>query len=400
MDRNTLRPAAEPPPQGTSGSTGRLYSIDHLRAALTILVVLHHVALVYGASSPFYYMNPPFNDLLAFRALLVFVLVNQSWFMGAFFLFAGYFTPGSYDRKGQAAFLKDRLLRLGIPVAVFFLVLQPLSLIGLYLEPVPQIAEPLTWPNYSQMYQYLVGLGPTWFLVLLLVFGFGYAGWRSWRAKQTVRPADASSPPSYLAVSIFILALAAVSYLLRTRIPIGREVGDFPTLAYLPQYLSFFVLGIIAYRRNWLRALPSSMGAVGFVLALAAAVLLFPLAFSGRVFSLELTEGLSNAMGGGHWQSAVYALWDSIFAVGMCLFLIALFRRFFNEDSTLGRFLARQSYAVYIIHIPIIVFLTYAMRGIDLPNLPKFGLASLITVPLCFVVAYILRRIPGVSRVL
>jgi peptidoglycan/LPS O-acetylase OafA/YrhL len=370
-----------------------------LRAALAILVVLHHVSLVYGASAPFYYMNPPFNDLLAFRALLVFVLVNQSWFMGAFFLFAGYFTPGSYDRKGHAAFLKDRLLRLGIPVAVFFLVLQPLSLIGLYLEPVPQIAEPLTWQNYSQIYQYLVGLGPTWFLVLLLIFAFGYAGWRSWRGEQTAAVGE-SSPPSYLAMGSFILALAGLSFLVRTRIPIGRDVGDFPTLAYLPQYLSFFILGIVAYRRGWFRTLPSSMGLVGLVLALAAAVLLFPLAFSGQLFSLELTEGLANATGGGHWQSAVYALWDSSFAVGMCLFLITLFRRFFHEECGLGRFLSQQSYAVYIIHIPIIVFIAYAMRGIDLASLPKFGLASVIIVPTCFVVAYIVRRIPGVSRVL
>jgi glucan biosynthesis protein C len=400
MDQQSLQLTQKSPGQAASGKTSRLFFIDHLRAALAILVVLHHVSLVYGASAPFYYVNPPFNDLLAFRALLVFVLVNQSWFMGAFFLLAGYFTPGSYDRKGQDSFLKDRLLRLGVPLVVFSLVLQPLSLIGLYLEPAPQITEPLTWQNYSQMYQHFVGLGPLWFVALLLVFSFGYAGWRSWRGNGSPSPVADSSRPSYFAIGIFVLALAGVSYLVRTRIPIGREVGDFPTLAYLPQYLSFFVLGSIAYRRNWLRTLPSSMGVVGFVLALAAAVFLFPLAFSGRLFSLELTEGLTNAMGRGHWQSAVYALWDSSFAVGVCLFLITLFRRFFNRETSFGRFLAQQSYAVYIIHIPTVVFLTYAMRGIDLPNLPKFGLASLIIVPVCFAVAYIIRKIPGVSRIL
>jgi peptidoglycan/LPS O-acetylase OafA/YrhL len=391
----TKQAAAQPPSEKPS----RLYFVDHLRAALSILVVLHHVSLVYGASAPFYYVNPPFGDLLAFRVLLVFVLVNQSWFMGAFFLLAGYFTPGSYDRKGQDAFIRDRLLRLGIPLLVFAFLLQPISLIGWYLEPVPQFKEPLTWQNYSQMYQYLVGLGPTWFLAMLLVFAFGCAGWRSWRGKQTPAAGD-GSPPGYLGILVFIVALAGVSFLVRTRIPIGKEVGDFPTLAYLPQYLSFFVVGIIAYWRDWLRRLPSSMGVLGLVLALVAAVVLFPLAFSGRMFSLELTEGLTNAMGGGHWQSAVYTLWDSLFAVGMCLFLITLFRRFFNEECSLGRCLARQSFAVYIIHIPLIVFITYAMRGIDLPSLPKFGLASAIVVPACFIVAYILHRIPGVSRIL
>ena len=36
-----------------TGVTSRLFFIDHLRAALVILVVLHHVAVVYGATSPF-----------------------------------------------------------------------------------------------------------------------------------------------------------------------------------------------------------------------------------------------------------------------------------------------------------------------------------------------------------
>ena len=105
----------------SKGKTSRLFFVDHLRAVLAILVVLHHVALVYGASVPgFYYIEPPFTspgviNPLAYLALLVFALFNQAWFMGAFFLLAGYFTPESFDRKGAGAFLMGKLVRLGIP---------------------------------------------------------------------------------------------------------------------------------------------------------------------------------------------------------------------------------------------------------------------------------------------
>ena len=105
-------------------------------------------------------------------------------------------------------------------------------------------------------------------------------------------------------------------------------------------------------------------------------------------------------VGDGNWESAVYTLWDSIFAVGMFLAALTFFRRFLNRDSSFGRFLSQQSYAVYIIHIPIIVFIAVALKEIDLEPLLKFGMVSLIVVPTCFVVAYILRKIPGVSRVL
>ena len=94
MNADSLQPTEKTPVQAATGRTSRLFFIDHLRAALVILVVLHHVALVYGAGAPFYYVEPPFNDPLAFLVLLVFVLFNQAWFMGALFLIAGYFTGG------------------------------------------------------------------------------------------------------------------------------------------------------------------------------------------------------------------------------------------------------------------------------------------------------------------
>ena len=379
--------------------SSRLLFIDNLRTGLITLVVLHHVAVVYGAVvTPFYYFEPPFNDPLAFLVLLVFALFNQSWFMGALFLFSGYFTPGSFDRKGPGPFLKDRLLRLGIPLIIFIFVLSPISWIGLWQMPasLTGITTPLTW----QAYPHLLGMGPLWFVAMLLIFDFGYAAWRMLTRNRTSYSMSKSSLPSYLLIGVFILALALVSYLVRIVVPMGKDVLGFPTLSYLPQYLSLFVLGTVASRHNWFRTLPSSMGLVGFVTALVAGVLLFPLAFSGHLFSLELTPALTNFMGNGQWQSAVYALWDSTFAVGMCLGAIILFRHFFNGQGRFGRFLSQHSYTVYVIHIPIVVFLAVALRGIDLEPLLKFGMAAVIAVPTCFAVAYIVRKIPLASRIL
>jgi len=376
----------------------RLLFIDNLRTGLITLVVLHHVALVYGAGHPFYYFEPPFADPIAFLVLLVFILLNQSWFMGAFFLLSGYFTPGSFDRKKLGSFLKDRLLRLGIPLVLFYFVLSPISSIGFWQMPaeLTGITTPLTWQAYPK----LIGMGPLWFVAMLLVFDFGYAAWRMLTRNLTSDSTSKSSLPSYLLIGVFILALALVSYLVRIVVPMGKEVLDFPTLAYLPQYLSLFVLGSVASRHNWFRTLPSSMGLVGFLTALAAGVLLFPLAFSGRFFSLELTETFTNLLGNGQWQSAVYALWDSTFVVGMCLGFITLFRHFFNGQGRFGRFLSQHSYTVYVIHIPIVVFLGVALKGIEFGSLSKFGMAAVIAVPLCFAIAYIVRKIPLASRIL
>ena len=377
--------------------TSRLHFIDNWRSALIILVVLHHLALTYGAAAPYYYVEPPWTDPLAYQVFLAFVLINQSWFMGALFLMSGYFTPGSFERKGLGSFLKDRLLRLGIPLVVFIFVLSPIASIGYYQMPasLTGITSPLTWHAYPR----LIGVGPLWFVAMLLIFDFGYAAWRTATRNRASHLAINSAPPGYLAIGTFVLVLALASYLLRIVVPLGKNVlGVFPTLAYLPQYVSFFVLGIIASRSNWFRTIPSKTGRVGVIMVLAVTVLLFPIALTG--LPLRLTDIVYNFVGNGHWQSAVYTLWDSTVSVGMCLGLITIFRHFLDRPGRLGSFMSQQSFTVYIIHVPVIVLLAVSLKGIELQPLLKFLWAAAIGVPLCFAVAYIVRKIPLVSRIL
>ncbi len=382
----------------------RLFFIDHWRAALAILVVLHHTALIYGAIGLYYYVDFPLPNTQEYVAFLMFVFTNQAWFMGAFFLMAGYFVPGSYDRKGARAFLKGRLIRLGIPTLLFFFFLGPITSFGVYTLPV-SVTGPL--PPAWFWYFYMMEIGPLWFCVMLLFFSIGYAAWRKMISNRPPSSIKKSAAPSYLHMGIFILILALVSYLIRIVVPIGTEVAlippgyegwiEFPTIAYLPQYLSFFTIGIVAFRNDWFRTLPASKGIVGFVIALTAEILLFPLAFSGQWFSLEPNYLF---LGQGHWQSAVFALWDSIFAVGMVLGLLTLFRRFFNKQGKLGKFLAQNNYAVYVTHLPLVMWISIALSGVLLPKGLKFGLAALIIVPTSFIVAYLIRKIPHFSEFL
>ena len=377
------------------GDASRLHYIDHLRAALVMLVVVHHVALVYGAGAPFYYVEPPFGDATGFQWLLIFVLANQAWFMGAFFLLAGYFTPAAFDRKGSGAFLRDRIIRLGIPLAVYVFLLNPLAELGAWLMPaeLTGITRDPVWSDYPD----LIGLGPLWFVAMLLVFSFGYVGYKSLAGGSGRSPARM---PGYTALAAFTVALAAVSYGWRMIVPLGESVWQFPTLAYLPQYLSFFALGAIAYRRDLLTTLTAVKGALGALLAGAAAVLLFPLAFSGEMFTVEVTEALENAMGDGHWQSAAYAAWDSIFAVGLVLALVVAFRAAASRKNAFGTFLANHGYAVYVLHIPVVVYGAYLLRSLEMTAIAKTALVSAVVVPACFAIAFIVRKLPGVSRVL
>jgi peptidoglycan/LPS O-acetylase OafA/YrhL len=371
--------------------SGRLYFADNLRTWLIVLVVLTHLAVVYTAVVPFYYVEPPPSYPLPLVVLVIFVLINQAYFMGLLFLISGYFSPGSLERKGPRRFIKDRLIRLGIPLVVFCFVLNPIASLGAYAMPasLSGITTPLTWQDYPKLVGF--GPGPIWFLAMLLIFDVAFAVWRVTRRNHIQRQ-SINKPPRCQAIAAFILLLAVTSYLIRIIIPIGEFVAGFPTLSCLPQYISFFIVGTVAARHNWFQSVPKSMGRKGFALALVATVTLFPLALSG---------GTDLLAGHGYWQSAVYALWDSTFAVGMSLGLITLFRERINWSGKRSRFLQRHSYTVYIIQAPIIVFVAAVLLlGLQLEHLLKFGLAAVITVPLCFAAAYLVLKIPYASRVL
>jgi fucose 4-O-acetylase-like acetyltransferase len=375
----------------------RLFFIDNWRSALIILVILNHLAFIYGAGAIHHNIEPlPADDLLAFRILMAFILISQSWYMGAFFLISGHFTPGSFDRKGLGAFLKDRLMRLGVPLVAFIFVINPISLIGYRLLPISLtgITIPLSWRAYPRM----IAKGPLWFVALLLIFDFGYAAWRAVARRQPTQ--RVSAPPGYLAIGVFITGLALASYLMRTAFPLDKSIAGFPTptFGYLPQYLSFFLLGTAASRGNWFRTLSGKKGKVGLSAALAATLLLLPIALTG--FSPKLVDAARNVAGRGHWQSAVYSLWDSIVSVGMCLGMIALFRRFLDRMGKFASFLSRHGFAVYIINLPSVVFLAVLLNAFKLEPLLKFALAAVTGVPLCFGIAFLVRKIPLAPRIL
>ncbi|WP_292392594.1 hypothetical protein [Methanoculleus sp. UBA303] len=67
-----------------------------------------------------------------------------------------------------------------------------------------------------------------------------------------------------------------------------------------------------------------------------------------------------------------YALWDSTVAVGMALGLVTLFRDRFDYSGRFARFLSRHSYAVYVIHAPVIVFVAVAISNCAFPRRERF----------------------------
>jgi glucans biosynthesis protein C len=153
--------------------------VDALRVLLIILVIAHHSVEPYvtRSSNEWVLQDEPIPHAW------VFLWVNASFFMGLFFFLAGYFMPGACARRSAGTFARERLRRLGIPLALGFAVIVPLECWFRYratsLPPegywdyfthdfLGIASRPLYWPSGRRWPE--VNLGHLWFVQHLLIY--------------------------------------------------------------------------------------------------------------------------------------------------------------------------------------------------------------------------------------
>jgi len=379
-------------------SGSRLFFVDNLRTLMIVMVILVHLSITYGGAGSWCYKEVDRPDALTFSVLSIQNATFQSFFMGMLFLAAGYFVPGSYDRKGPRRFLGDRLLRLGIPLLCYDYVINLLLnyvLIRAGVAGPPRSFAVLARDYWTELH---IGTGPLWFVEALLIFVLLYAGWRLVR-RQPPRPAENDSyVPGHASLAVLALGLGACSFLVRIWLPLGWSLDLLNLqLPFFPQYIAMFILGVLAYRHNWLLRLPRDLARPWFVLAAVLIVVVFPLL---ALLSGVLEGDVSKLAGGLHWQALAYALWEQTLGVGMTAGLLILFRERFNHQGTLARAASASSYTVYILHAPIIVLFTLAVRGIHLYPLLKYAMVALVIIPACFLLASLVRKLPAAQRIL
>jgi surface polysaccharide O-acyltransferase-like enzyme len=290
---------------------------------------------------------------------------------------------------------------LGIPVLFYIIVIDPL--LSYALAVTVRGGAGLFWGYYvrhvSGYSDYGLGVGPMWFIVVLLIFTIIYGLWRR-LAKPTANPPQGDSKaPGNVAIAVFALLLGLVMWIVRIWYPIDRWVTILllpVEIAHLPQYILLFVIGIIAYRRNWFLAISDAVGKLWLGIAIICIVLLPIIFVAGGVM-----EGKVDLFKGGiQWQAVVTAFWEAFLCLGMVVGLLVLFRKRFNQQGTLAKAMSASAYTVYIIHQPVLIFLGLALSGIRLPHLLKFVLVAPVAVALSFLLSNYIRKLPLARSIL
>ncbi len=374
------------------GESGRTDFIDRLRVVLTALVITHHTAITYGGSGSWFYREVTDGGRPSSMLLTLFCAVNQSFFMGMFFLLAGYFTPGSLQRKGPARFLMDRGLRLGVPLLAFGFVLGPLAVA---LGSIPKGQSTLdTWAALLRSGTFV--MGPLWFAWALLLLALAWVLWVGVAPAAATRSAAVDSTlPSGRAWLLSALLVGCAALTIRQWVPVGQNVLGLQ-LGYFASYVFLFFLGCHASAGRWLeRVTPEKAKMWGVVSLVTIPLLPLGAALSGAMAgkSVDFNGGFSAA-------SFLYAFWEPFVAWGIMAVLLVRFRQRFNVPSPRWKCWGEQAYGAFCVHAPVVVALSVLIAPWPAPPLLKFCLVAIAGTVLSFLAARALHVLPGAARVL
>jgi hypothetical protein len=391
----------------TSGSS---LAIDNLRAVVILLVLSFHAVLAYlgslpphpfgFADSPYLWRAFPVVDSARWFGFDLFCAWQDVFLMSFFFLLSGLFVWPSLSRKGPAEFLKDRVLRLGLPFAVVVTLLMPLAHYPTYLQTAAD-------PSLAGYWRALIGLplwpsGPVWFLWLLLLWDIAAAGLYqlleghrdqvlrlSFYARQ--RPA------------IFLGALALGSAL--AYVPLALIFGPSDWLQRGPfafqlcrplHYALYFFAGAAIGACGIERGLFAADGPLvrRWMHLLVAAPLLFALWAGVMALAMNHPRGASVLLQAAAGLGFVAACCASSFLV------LALALRFGHLRAPLLDSLKANAFGMYLIHYVFIVWLQFALLGLGLPAVAKAVIVFGGTLALSWSATAALRRLPAVAQVI
>ena len=377
--------------------------LDNIKVALIAAIIVIHAILGYaGMVVAWTYTEvrevtlAPATEIALFLVAAPFAL----FLIALLFLVAGLLTPGSRERKGTARFVRDRLMRLGIPFLAYVFVIQPILVYAL-AHPLGLLPGSL-WDEWFGP-EHRLDTGPLWFVGVLLVFSLAYAVLyavvRSAPGRHVARrpgPGDVR-PITVRTLALLAAVVAPTSFAVRLLWPYGSESGisDLNFWEW-PACLAVFGLGVAAAGQGWLDWVPPELvRRCGVVTAVGVVAVVALLAVAG------LQDGIDGLLGGWSLSAAAFAAVDAVLTVFGSVWLLGVAQRHLDRTYSFGPELARAAYGAFILQTAFLLGIAVLLRPLDAPAEVKALLVASGGLVCSFGVAWLLVRfVPGARRIL
>ncbi|MGO9018178.1 MAG: acyltransferase family protein [Syntrophobacteraceae bacterium] len=378
-------------------------TFGYLRAFIIVLVIVHHSVIAYlfsvapsPASSLAEHLHSlraisPIIDVAHSRVFFFVVFFNDRFFMSLMFFLSGLFVWKSLQRKGRLLFFRDRLIRLGLPFVVM-VVLAPLTYYTTYLYNGGDSSPSGFWQQWMSLSHWPTG--PAWFIWLLLAFDTIVI---LLSALIPSRSSLLDKMPSAIvhrptAFFLLLVIVSAGSY-----IPMASTYdpgfawwywGPFSfQISRVFLYLVYFLFGVIlgAYGIQRTLLVPNSrLARRWFIWALVAMV----------AFVANIATTLAGA------SRTLNAITFLLVCAATSIAFLAIFLRFAVRRNRILDSLYLNSYGIYVIHYVVVSWLLYAILNARLPAIAKASIVFACALMFCWGTISLIRRIPGVARII
>jgi len=342
--------------------------------------------------------NPvdPFSDIF-FLFLVSIGGVFQTSLLGLFFLLGGYFTPKSYDRKGVWSFWKERLIRLGIPLLLYIVLINPILIYTLAKIGIPPwntllmlkgsfidyyFSRFLSWEDFID---FLTFSGPMWFLKVLLIFTTIYTFWRQITKLDSIQGEipNQFSIPRYSYLLLLAIGLGCLTFIVRIFLPIDIRPLEIPW-GQLIQYLMMFSIGVICVRYLWFEKMSKKHVKIWLITIIISLIVIYIDFFIAITIDVDFID----FTGGANLHSFLFAMVDNVICMGVIFILIKVFYAKFNKQGSILRNLSTSAYNMYLLHPPVLVTISLGFSSLDLYPIIKLTIVFLLTVIICYLLSH------------
>jgi hypothetical protein len=347
--------------------------MDNLRAFAMLLGIFFHAALAYSPSLKDVWLtaSPQNSEVIDFIAFF-----SHTFRMPLFFLIAGFFAALLIQKRGLGAMIKNRLLRITVPLSIFLpLVLTAFAiLIGWALENVeaksPMLGLIAMMAQYPDAPPPPVTTMHLWFLYQLTFFYIVTAVVVKW-VNFDWMSRIVKSPKLFLLLSPLLLVPALITQ----HAPIPAPEQFMPQLWSFGFFGLFFMLGygLFSYQDFLDKLKPYAW--LMLVTSVVAYTLFFQM-FPKHSSFQEIMEVMATSptIDLKHTGLATLQAYISVF---MSLALLIIGRSLFDKQNSSMKLIADSSYWTYIIHLPVLWLIQFYLLDKEWPMLVEFSLSSI-----------------------
>jgi peptidoglycan/LPS O-acetylase OafA/YrhL len=359
--------------------------MDNLRASAMLLGVLFHVAIGY---IPMLENTYVLSDPNKSKVLEILALFSHLFRMPLFMLVAGFFAHYLFTKRQARSFLKNRALRVLLPLVVFMPILS-IAMIAVIYQATGTVE------NKAPMLLFLMeNFAPDseaapppistfhlWFLFNLMLFYITAMLWvrfSPFNISQWV--SNASSSNTLWGLLVVVPVIVAISYYAQPIPPLSPPDKLYPQWWSFANYGSFFLLGWLFFARPNLfdKIKKYSFLFIGLSLILYAAVYHFyP---SNLPIESVFSPNISAIPTG---PKILLSCLQAMIGAYMSYALLLLGKKYLSSENNTMRYFSDASYWVYLSHVPVLMLFQMYLVDSHLDVWVKFTITFASTIVIC-----------------